>query len=88
MRIVQSVRSRSGRIINCVSGDGTQRCQRNAGGWPTLATRTRALTLPANPNAVTGSGYTNLEVWLQAMSASLEPSTTKIPGAPTQLRVQ
>ena len=35
-RIVASVRNRNGQIINCVSPNGTTRCNKNAGGWPTL----------------------------------------------------
>lgn len=41
------------------------------GGYPTLAVNVRALTLPANPNVVTGSGYTNLEVWLQTYNVAV-----------------
>jgi hypothetical protein len=37
-----------------------------------LAVNVRALTLPADPNAVTASGYTNLELWLQSMAKALE----------------
>jgi hypothetical protein len=70
--VVQSVRDRKGRIINCVVADGSERCERNAGGWPVLPLGKRTLTLPQNPDAVTASGYTNLEVWLHSMSAALE----------------
>ncbi len=58
-------RNGTGRIINCVAANGTARCERNGGGYPNLAENRRALTLPANPNEVTASGYTNLELWLQ-----------------------
>ena len=71
-RIVKSVRDRNGRIINCVSPDGSARCSKNAGGWPALAQNRRALTLPSNHNAVTSSGYTNLELWLHDMAAEVE----------------
>lgn len=83
-RIVRSVRERSGGIINCVSNDGSARCQKNAGGWPTLAKNTRKLNLPDNPNAKQASGYTNLEVWLHSMAASVEGrATAGAPGAAT-----
>ena len=65
-RIVTSVKNRNGQIINCVSSNGTTRCQKNAGGWPKLAQNTRRLTLPSNPNTVASNGYTNLENWLHA----------------------
>lgn len=81
-RVVRQVRERSGRIINCVSPDGSERCARNAGGWPKLAENRRALTLPSNPSAVTPSGYTNLEVWLHEMSAEVEGRSKEVPGAP------
>jgi hypothetical protein len=71
-RVVQSVRDRTGNIINCVSANGTARCNLNAGGWPTLAQNRRALTIPSDPNAVTASGYTKLEVWLHQKAAEVE----------------
>jgi len=71
-RIIRSVRERTGRIINCVSPDGSARCAKNAGGWPTLAENRRALVLPADHNAVTPSGYTKLELWLHEMAAQVE----------------
>ena len=70
-RIITEVKNRSGKIINCVAADGTTRCSKNAGGWPTLASNRRTLTLPANPNTVTASGYTNLEIWLQSLDQSV-----------------
>ena len=85
----QSVRARSGRIINCVSPNGTARCSKNAGGWPTLAMNRRTLTLPANPNQVDGSGYTNLEKWLHRMAAEVEGvPPPKYPGAPSEFRAR
>jgi hypothetical protein len=44
----------------------------DVGGYPTFAVNTRVLSLPANPNTVTGSGYTNLEVWLQGYASVVE----------------
>ncbi len=85
-RIVTEVRNRTGKIINCVVADGSTRCAKNAGGWPTLAVNRRALTLPANPNTVTASGYTNLEIWLQSLDQSVGGVTqAKSPAAPAKL---
>lgn len=85
-RIVAQVRDGTGRIINCVAPDGTARCNRNGGGWPVLAENHRPLTLPANPNGMTASGYTNLEVWLQSMSAQVEGRSARLPEPPTLSR--
>lgn len=82
-RVVEGVRSRTGQIINCVAANGTARCAKNAGGWPVLAENHRPLTLPANPNAVTASGYTNLEVWLHKMSAEVEGRSGPLPQPPS-----
>lgn len=85
-RIVTEVRNRTGRIINCVASDGSTRCSKNGGGWPSLAVNRRALTLPANPNTVTSSGYTNLELWLHSLDQALGGvAQAKSPAAPTAL---
>lgn len=81
-RVVQNVRNRTGGTINCVAPNGTARCNANAGGWPTMAENRRALTLPADPNAVTASGYTNLELWLHDMAADVEGRSRKAPASP------
>lgn len=81
-RIVETVRSRSGRIINCVAPNGTARCALNAGGWPNIPQNRRPLTLPADPNGVTPSGYTNLEVWLHGLAAEVEGRASSPPVAP------
>jgi hypothetical protein len=81
-RIVEQVRNATGRIINCVAPNGSARCSRNGGGWPSVAENRRALTLPANPNTVTASGYTNLELWLHNMSADVEGRSRRLPEAP------
>lgn len=81
-RIVEGVKNRTGRSINCVSANGTKRCERNAGGWPKLAENRRTLTLPANPNQVTESGYTNLELWLHEMAAQVEGRSSRPPTPP------
>lgn len=70
-RIVTEVKNRTGQTINCVTADGTLRCTKNGGGWPTYAQNRRTLTLPANQATVTASGYTNLELWLQQMDKTL-----------------
>jgi hypothetical protein len=74
--IVSHVRNRSGGIINCVAGNGTTRCNRNAGGWPWYAQHTRRLTLPSNPNGIRASGYTNLENWLHSMDLTVQGVTS------------
>ena len=88
-RIVQSVKDRSGKIINCVSADGSARCQKNAGGWPSYAQNRRALTLPANPGVVTSNGYTNLENWLHSLDLAVAGVTSgESPGSPATLSVR
>ena len=82
-RIVDQVRNRTGRIINCVASNGTTRCNRNGGGWPSLAVNRRTLSLPANHSSVTSSGYTNLELWLHRMAAEVEGRSPRAPEAPT-----
>ena len=82
-RIVDQVRAGTGRIINCVAPNGSARCSRNAGGWPAVAQNRRVLTLPANPDTVTASGYTNLELWLHAMAADVEGRSRRAPEMPT-----
>jgi pectate lyase len=87
-RIVNEVKSRSGRIINCVASNGSTRCAKNAGGWPYMGQNRRTLTLPANPNTVTASGYTNLELWLHSMEQSVSGLVaTSSPAAPRLLTV-
>jgi hypothetical protein len=86
-RIVKQVRNRTGQIVNCVSSDGSVRCQKNAGGWPAMPRTTRRLTLPANHNAVTSSGYTNLELWLHSMARNVEGMIApNAPAAPSITR--
>jgi hypothetical protein len=72
-KVVQEVFNREGRIINCVANDGSQRCMKNAGGWPSYPTNVRPAQIPENPNHDTdGDGYTNLEEWLQEQAAAVE----------------
>jgi hypothetical protein len=88
-RIISSVRNRNGGIINCVASNGTTRCNRNAGGWPSLAQNTRRLTLPTNPSGVASNDYTNLENWLHSMDLTLQGVTsTASPTSPPALSVQ
>lgn len=76
-RVVGDVTNRTGTMLSS---------QDQVGGWPVLAQNTRALTTPSNPHTVTGSGYTNLEVWLQGYATIVE-GTTHVPTPPTNLRV-
>lgn len=70
---VNDVRNGTGGIINCVGPDGSERCAKNAGGWPLYPAKQRKLDLPADPNGDSnGNGYTNLEEWLFQFSAGLE----------------
>jgi len=62
-RVVNDVKNGTGRVINS---------QNDVGGWPLLAVNVRPLTVPANPNADSGNGYTNLEIWLQQFAAQVE----------------
>jgi pectate lyase len=88
-RIVAQVKARTGQIINCVSSNGTTRCNKNGGGWPTLAQNRRTLTLPANHSSVASNGYTNLENWLNSMSQTIAGTvSTSSPLSPSSLSVQ
>ena len=87
-RIIEGVKNGTGRVINCVAPNGTTRCERNGGGWPTLANNRRTLSLPSNPNEVTSSGYTNLELWLHKMSATVEGRGASPPVSPKLVSVK
>jgi len=88
-RIVQSVKSRNGQVINCVASNSTTRCSKNAGGWPSYAQNRRTLTLPANPNTVASNGYTNLENWLHSMDLNVAGvMTAESPASPPALSVR
>jgi hypothetical protein len=87
-RVIDSVKTRTGQIINCVSADGSVRCQKNARGWPTLTQTTRRLTLPTNPNSIASNGYTNLENWLHSMDTALQGTASATsPASPASLSV-
>jgi hypothetical protein len=88
-RVVSSVRNRTGQIINCVSSNGTTRCSKNAGGWPSYAYNRRVLTLPANQASIASNGYSNLENWLNTMDRSINGTVqTSSPASPTTLSAQ
>ena len=88
-RIVASVRNRTGQISNCVAPNGTTRCSKNAGGWPTYAQNRRPLTLPSNQASIASNGYSNLENWLNSMDKSLAGAVQDSnPAAPPVLSVQ
>jgi hypothetical protein len=64
LRIINEVTNRTGDVISS---------QDAVGGWPTLAVNTQAFVIPANPNVISATGYTNLENTLHAAAAALEP---------------
>jgi hypothetical protein len=82
-RIVADVRNGTGRIINCVADDGSARCDKNAGGWPSIPENRRTLTIPSDPHVDDdGDGYTRIEEWLHALAAEVEGrSTSGSPGS-------
>jgi pectate lyase len=88
-RVVQNVRAGTGQVINCVSPDGTTRCEKNAGGWPAYVENRRSLTLPANHASIASNGYSNLENWLNTMDQSMGGVVQALsPAAPLALTVQ
>jgi hypothetical protein len=88
-RVVQSVKDRSGQIINCVASNGSTRCSKNGGGWPSIAQHTRTLTIPSSPTSTASNGYTNLENWLHAMDETLAGIVqAQSPTSPPALSVQ
>jgi hypothetical protein len=88
-RVVLDVRNRTGKIINCVSPNGTTRCSKNAGGWPKYAQNRRSLSLPSNQSSIASNGYSNLENWLNSMDRSLNGQVQPgSPASPAALSVQ
>jgi hypothetical protein len=65
-RIIQEVQARTGTVISS---------QDQVGGWPALASATRALTVPADPHTLQPSGYTALEEWLHTYAREVEGAT-------------
>jgi pectate lyase len=90
-RVVLNVRKGTGGVINCVSSNGSSRCKKNAGGWPSYAQNRRTLTLPTNQASIASTGYSNLEKWLNSMDRSLDTNGVvdpASPAAPPALSVQ
>jgi hypothetical protein len=88
-KIVDNVRQRRAGLVNCVSANGSTRCQRNAGGWPSMAQNRRTLVLPANQASISANGYTNLENWLHRQSVLVAGTLTNdSPMSPPSLSVQ
>jgi pectate lyase len=82
-RVINHVKNRNGGVINCVSSNGSTRCNKNAGGWPSYAKNTRKLTLPSSHSSVASNGYTNLENWLNSMDRTVQGITSaESPTAP------
>lgn len=61
-------------------GNGYISTPATVGGYPTLATNTRTLTVPANPHTTATSGYTVLEDWLHEYAGVVEGFTVPPPG--------
>jgi hypothetical protein len=88
-RIISHVKNRNGGVINCVSSNGTSRCNKNAGGWPVLSQHHRVLTLPSNYNSTASNGYTNLENWLHDLDQNVQGVASSLsPTSPPSLSVQ
>lgn len=66
-RIVREVKAGSGSIKDCVSG-----CTKHAGGWPSMTSLRRTLSVPSSPMSLTSSGYTKLEEWLDGYARSVQ----------------
>lgn len=63
LRIVETVRQGTGKIIDRIS---------EVGGFPEATPTYRALELPDAPEQVAGNGYTNLDGWLQEFANAVE----------------
>lgn len=88
-RIVSNVKNRRGGVFNCVSANGSSRCNKNAGGWPSYAQNRRTLVLPANQASIASNGYTNLENWLHRQSKLVAGTMVDAsPAQPASLSVQ
>jgi hypothetical protein len=88
-RIINHVKNRNGGVVNCVSSNGSSRCNRNAGGWPSYAQNRRTLTLPSNQSSIASNGYSNLENWLHSLDQQASGTmSTNSPTSPVSLSVQ
>lgn len=73
LRIVKDVQDGTGEAINCVEDDGSERCSKNAGGWPVYEVNTQAFEAPDDPNGdEDDDGYTNLEEKLHELANAVE----------------
>jgi hypothetical protein len=81
-RIVLNVRRGEGGVINCVASNGTTRCKKNGGGWPSYAYNRRTLTLPSSPSSIASNGYSNLENWLNSQDRSINLNGVVDPSSP------
>jgi pectate lyase len=81
-RIVLNVRRGDGGVVNCVASNGTTRCKKNAGGWPSYAYNRRTLTLPSNQASIASNGYSNLENWLNSQDRSINLNGAVDPSSP------
>lgn len=83
IRIVSEVRSKTGGLINCVAPDGSARCAKNGGGWPSYPSTSRPLAPPADPQGdADGDGRNNLEEWLGGYLRDVEGSAACGTGGP------
>jgi pectate lyase len=88
-RIVNHVKNRNGQVVNCVSSNGSSRCSKNAGGWPSMPQNRRTLSLPSNQSRIASNGYSNLENWLHSLDESVAGvMSSNSPIAPVSLSVQ
>jgi len=88
-RIVSQVKNRTGGFVNCVSADGSSRCQKNAGGWPSLAQNQRTFAVPSGASSLASSGYTNIETLLHQHAAVVEGrAQVAAPKPPTNVQIQ
>ncbi len=88
-RVINHVKNRNGGVINCVSSNGSSRCNKNAGGWPSYSQNRRTLTLPSNHASIASNGYSNLENWLHSLDQQTSGTmSTNSPSAPASLSVQ
>lgn len=71
-RIVDEVTEGTGRRVDCVDGCRSG-AHRAPGGYPSYPTKTRALSVPADPSGDDdGDGYTNVEEWIHGFTADVE----------------